>query len=206
MQSSSNYDYHYPANKVSHHHAYLLPPLQALLPHSPSQILDLGCGDGRLSHHLASWGHQVVGMDQSTSGIAIAQAQYPQQQFIQASLYEAVPQFEYQFDVVVAVEVIEHLLYPRELLRMAKYYLKPGGLLIVTTPYHGYLKNLAIALTNHWDQHWNPLWDGGHVKFFSVNTLEKLLQEEGWQDAEFRFAGRMPLLWKSMLCAVRRPN
>jgi hypothetical protein len=38
--------------------------------------------------------------------------------------------------------------------------------LIITTPYHGYLKNIALSVSVKFDHHVNPLWDGGHIKFF----------------------------------------
>ncbi len=49
----------------------------------------------------------------------------------------------HSFDVVLAIEVIEHLFYPNELAKSAKKCLHPGGSLIISTPYHGYLKNLV---------------------------------------------------------------
>jgi len=59
--------------------------------------------------------------------------------------------------------VIEHLFLPRALLRFAAKVLKPSGSLILSTPYHGYLKNLALALTGKLDKHFTVLWDGGHI-------------------------------------------
>jgi hypothetical protein len=51
------------------------------------------------------------------------------------------------------------------------------------------------------DNHFHVLWDGGHIKFFSVKTLTALLKTEGFTDLHFNFAGRFPYLWKSMLCS-----
>jgi len=79
--------------------------------------------------------------------------------------------------------------------------LKPKGCLIITTPYHGYIKNLVLALSGKMDNHFHVLWDGGHIKFFSVKTLTALLKTEGFTDLHFNFAGRFPYLWKSMLCS-----
>jgi len=209
--TSSNYTYFYTNNCPGFHHAYLLSPLLQMLAalegvglNRKLRVLDLGCGNGSLSHVIAQHGCEVVGVDTSAPGIAIARQSFPKCQFIQADIYE-LPDTDIvqSFDVVLAVEVIEHLLYPKELVRAAKKCLKPGGELIISTPYHGYLKNLVLALTGKLDQHFTVLWDNGHIKFFSVATLTTLLKSEGYTDIKFRFAGRLPYLWKSMLCSSK---
>ena len=75
---------------------------------------------------------------------------------------------------------------------------------MVGTPYHGYLKNLAISLLNKWDAHHTTLWDGGHIRFFSVKTLTELVTENGFEVIRFYFFGRCPFLWKNMICLARR--
>jgi 2-polyprenyl-3-methyl-5-hydroxy-6-metoxy-1,4-benzoquinol methylase len=112
---------------------------------------------------------------------------------------------EMPFDLVVSTEVIEHLYAPREYARGYFHALKPGGRFICTTPYHGYLKNLALALVNHWDAHANPLWDGGHIKLWSRKTLTALLTEKGFSNIQFRGAGRAPYLWMTMVMSGDRP-
>ncbi|MEG3972762.1 class I SAM-dependent methyltransferase [Microcoleus sp. T2B6] len=168
------------------------------------RVLDLGCGNGSLSHVIAEHGCEVVGVDTSAPGIAISRQSFPECQFIQADIYD-LPDTDIlnSFDVVLAIEVIEHLLYPKELARTAKKCLIPGGTLIISTPYHGYLKNLALAVSGKLDQHFTVLWDNGHIKFFSVETLTKLLRFEGYTEIKFQFAGRCPYLWKSMLCSSK---
>lgn len=202
-----NYEYTYQDSDSSHHHAYLMSPLLELLSQNTStnqkklRILDLGCGNGSLSHLIAQQGHEVVGVEESESGVRFARHTFPTCRFVQGSIYN-LPDVELKnsFDFVVSCEVIEHLLYPRELVRAAKKCLRTNGRLIVTTPYHGYLKNLALALTGKMDRHFTVLWDGGHIKFFSKKTLSTLLESEGFETVSFKFAGRYPYLWKSMLC------
>ncbi|MBE9033796.1 class I SAM-dependent methyltransferase [aff. Roholtiella sp. LEGE 12411] len=210
MQIPTNqYEFSYTDTAAGHHHAYLLSPLlelisqQTITSTEKLKILDLGCGNGSLSQKIAQQGYEVVGVEDSASGALFARQNVLECHFIQASIYDlsAYTELESAFDVVVAAEVIEHLLYPRELLRSAKKCLKPGGSLILTTPYNGYWKNLVRALLGKTDQHYTALWDGGHVKFFSVATLSQLLQEEGFGQINFKFAGRFPYLWKSMLCS-----
>lgn len=205
---SSQYEYAYQDSTPVHHHAYLIEPLLELLssikPSSVSKprILDLGCGNGSLSHLIAMQGYEVVGVEDSESGVNYARQTFPDCHFIHASIYDLpYAELENSFDIVISAEVIEHLLYPRELVRAAQKCLKPNGRLILTTPYHGYLKHLAIALLGKMDVHFNPLWDGGHIKFFSVSTLTELLEKEKYTKIKFKFSGRAPFFWKSMLCS-----
>lgn len=201
------YQYFYASSNAECHHAFLVQPLFELLNEvkaiSPAKtrVLDLGCGNGSMSNVIAQNGYDVVGVEPSEQGVKIAQSNFPNCQFFQASINQFPYQnFSHQFDVVVAIEVIEHLVYPRELMRIAKQCLKPGGRLIISTPYHGYVKNLVLALTGKLDGHFTVLWDGGHIKFFSVETMTAMLISEGFADIRFKFTGRLPLFWKSMLC------
>jgi 2-polyprenyl-3-methyl-5-hydroxy-6-metoxy-1,4-benzoquinol methylase len=210
MQTTSNsYEYSYTNSNSFHHHRYLFPSLLELISQHKTnctkklRVLDLGCGNGSLSQKIAQQGYEVVGVEDSASGFLFACQNFPECTFVQASIYDLpYTQLESAFDIIISVEVIEHLLYPRELIKAAKKCLKPDGRLIITTPYHGYWKNLALALLGDMDKHFNPLWDGGHVKFFSVTTLSHLLKQEGFTDIHFKFAGRVPYFWKSMLCSV----
>ena len=77
---------------------------------------------------------------------------------------------------------------------------------VLSTPYHGYWKNLAIALTDKHDAHVNPLWDHGHIKFWSVKTLSRLLGEAGFVDLRFDRVGRIKPLAKSMIAIARKPG
>ncbi|HEY9851402.1 MAG TPA: class I SAM-dependent methyltransferase [Leptolyngbyaceae cyanobacterium] len=204
---SNQYEYSYQDSNPDHHHAYLISPLLNLLSQatpsaiSKPRILDLGCGNGSLSHLIAQQGYDVVGVEESESGIKFARLSFPDCQFIQSSIYNLpYSELENSVDIVISTEVIEHLFYPRELLKAARKCLKPNGSLILTTPYHGYLKNVALALSGKMDNHFAPLWDGGHIKFFSVKTLTNIMESEGYKDMTFQFAGRFPYLWKSMLC------
>lgn len=211
-ENKTSSEYKYDSSQLAHTYSYLTTPLLAMLP-PPTisnnnadriRILDLGCGNGSFSNVLSSLGYDVVGVEYSASGIAIAQQEYPDCKFIEASIYDLpYSQLKPEFDVVISVEVIEHLFDPKQLIRSAKQCLKPGGTLILTTPYHGYWKNLALALSGKMDSHHTVLWDGGHIKFFSVPTLTQLLATEGCTNIQFQFAGRFPYLWKSMLCSCQ---
>ena len=170
------------------------------------RICELGCGNGYLAGLLTDAGFQVTGVDASKTGIAIARKTHGDCDFlcrpIEPELADVLGRD--RFDAVVSTEVIEHMYHPRGLLDVAFSILRPRGLLLLTTPYHGYLKNLAIALSGRFDNHVNPLWDGGHIKFFSRRTLAALVSVSGFTDVSFSYFGRAPLLWKSMVCMARK--
>ena len=99
---------------------------------------------------------------------------------------------------------VEHLFSPHLLPAFAAGALRDGGFLIVTTPYHGSLKNLALALLDKWDHHHTVLWHGGHIKFFSRQTLTRLLEANRFRVVGFSGVGRLPYLWKSMVLIARK--
>jgi 2-polyprenyl-3-methyl-5-hydroxy-6-metoxy-1,4-benzoquinol methylase len=163
----------------------------------PLRIVDIGCGNGSFSAALARLGHSVVGIDVDSSGLAIARDAYPFVRFERMSIYDDPLQLG-TFDVVTAAEVIEHCFKPRELFHFGRRVLRPGGRLMLSTPYHGYLKNLAIAVCNRWDCHHTTSEDGGHIKFFSVRTIEEMIHEMKFGILDRKFMGRCWKLWKGM--------
>jgi SAM-dependent methyltransferase len=192
--------------EVESHHEYTIPAILNLLPKEESlNILDVGCGNGYLANHLSKIGHHVIGVDIAEDGIRIAKETYPHLKFELHSAYEKFDNLlRVPADVVIASEVIEHLYFPQRFLKNIHDALCPGGYLILTTPYHGYLKNLVISLFNKWDQHHHPEKEGGHIKFFSEKSLGQILIENGFVNITFRNAGRLPFFWKSMVCRARK--
>jgi len=169
-------------------------------------ICDLGCGNGHIAGRLNLHGYQVTGIDASRSGIRIAQRSYPSARFVEARLDQDIQQLGLpEFDLVISSDVIEHLYRPSDLVAAAYSLLKPGGQVLLGTPYHGYLKNLALAVTGRMDSHFSVLHDGGHIKFFSVKTLSQLIIAHSFEGLSFTFYGRAPWLWKNMICHARKP-
>lgn len=175
---------------------------------SGTRVLDVGCGNGAVCGEFTRLGCRAVGIDLSEQGIELARRTYPNARFELIGADKDLLQKlnETPFDLVVSTEVVEHLYAPREWARGCFLALKPGGSLICTTPYHGYLKNLVLAVAGKWEYHANPLWDGGHIKLWSKATLSILLKEAGFADVSFRGAGRLPWLWMTMVAKARRPE
>lgn len=177
-----------------------------------AKILDAGCGGGDFSIGLHEAGYTVFGSDLSVSAIAHARSAGTGRYEV-ASLYDhlAEPFGINCFDAIVCVEVIEHLYSPARFVMRAHEALRPGGLLIVSTPYWGYLKNVVLALTNRMDRALTALWEGGHIKHFSRTTLTKLMEQQGFQTVKFIGCGEgwrahAPYLWNGMLMAFRKPG
>lgn len=192
-----------------HTNAYLMPAVRALCPpmRSGMRILDIGCGNGTFSGAFLTTGCRLVGVDTSPQGIEAARQQFPKARWeMIAADRDILEQLgEEAFDLVISTEVVEHLYAPKDWAKGCFGALKPGGRLICTTPYHGYLKNLMLSVFNKWDSHANPMWDGGHIKHWSRPTLSRLLSGAGFTNLQFRGAGRLPWLWMSMAMSGDRP-
>jgi SAM-dependent methyltransferase len=207
--AGSYVDYGYSDDGPLSHAEFVFPAVLSLAGKvgNDCRVLDIGCGNGLLSGLFLSHGCQVVGVDLSEQGIAIARARYPAARFELMPADERVLERldEPPFDLVVSTEVIEHLYDPAGFLEGCYGALLPGGRLIMSTPYHGYWKNLVIAAIGKFDRHAQAQLKGGHIKFWSRATIEQAMHREGFRDFDFRGVGRIPLLWKSMVVAGSRP-
>ncbi len=107
------------------------------------------------------------------------------------------------FDVCYCSEVIEHLFNVQGFVAEVHRLLKDGGMLVLTTPYHGWLKNLLVV-TLRFDQHFSPT--GGHIRFFSKKSMRQCLERGGFLAEEIMGTGRMWPLWNSMLITARKTD
>jgi methionine biosynthesis protein MetW len=194
-------DYGYSHALPTWDHNIVLPNVLRALQSIPSDgaVLDIGCGNGSMLSEIQKRGSWMLcGVETSQSGFFVARNRGLDVHLSNGGdlLSLLGPR---TFDLVIMVEVIEHVFDPRGLLREARTLLRPQGQVLLTTPYHGYWKNLAIAVTGKGDDHYNPLWDGGHIKFWSKRTLTTVLNEVGFRDVRWSGAGRVPYFWKSMV-------
>jgi len=131
---------------------------------NPVEVLDVGCGDGALSYLMSKCGARVVGID--TSPLALSYARQmthncnTELQFVRGSALE-MPFRDAVFDFVSAIDIIEHMEKPEEMVQECKRVLKPGGLVVLSTPQR--LTETPI----------DPL----HIREFYANELADLLSE-----------------------------
>lgn len=104
-----------------------------------AKILDIGCGGGFLTNALAKEGHQVVGIDISLTSLETAKQHdmTKQVQYLQADAY-ALPFTDESFDVVCAMDILEHVESPQKLIAQAARVLHPSGLFF----FHTFNRNL----------------------------------------------------------------
>jgi 2-polyprenyl-6-hydroxyphenyl methylase/3-demethylubiquinone-9 3-methyltransferase len=204
--------YTYADDECTPAHGYLLPALVSELgtffagrAEGGRRVFDLGCGNGSVAAALTARGYDVMGVDPSREGIEQSQASHPELKLYTGSAYDDLRSQYGEFPAVYSLEVVEHVYAPREYAATLFSLVAPGGVAIVSTPYHGYLKNLVLAATGSMDKHFTALWDHGHIKFWSMATLSTLLREAGFGAIRFRRVGRVPALAKSMIAIARKP-
>jgi 2-polyprenyl-6-hydroxyphenyl methylase/3-demethylubiquinone-9 3-methyltransferase len=147
-------------------------------PLAGKSALDVGCGAGLLAEPLARLGAEVTGIDASPEVIAVAREHAARAGL--AIEYQALPveQIEGQFDLVTALEVIEHVAEPAAFLRSLARRLAPGGLLIVSTPNAtGWSKLLTITLAEGFGR--IPRGTHDFAMFIAPERMQVLLADAG---------------------------
>jgi len=177
--------------------AFLLPRVAA-----GERVLDLGCGDGVLTAALAGAGADPVGAEIAEGALRRARERHPGPRYELVPPHGPLPFADHAFDVVWASEVIEHVADTERWLGEVRRVLRRGGRLLLTTPYHGRVKNLAIAATR-FEAHADPR--GQHLRFYTRRSLREVLDAFGFEAIELRTAGGPPLLRETLLAAARLP-
>ena len=206
MTEQNSGEYGYADKEASHTHAYLWSGvIDALKKSGGKKVFDLGCGNGAFARYLAGVGYEVQGVDPSETGIEQAKLADPSIVLEVGSAYDPLVSRFGTFQSLVSLEVVEHVYYPRIYAQCVSDLLVPGGVAIISTPYHSYFKNLVLALSGKMDAHFTALWDHGHIKFWSVKTLTELFAEQGLKVEKVLRVGRFPALGKSMILVLRKP-
>lgn len=151
-------------------------------PFESLRLLDIGCGGGLLSEPMTRLGFQVTGVDASERNIGTASAHAAQQGLAidyRASTAEGLlAAGEQPFDVILNMEVIEHVADPAAYLQDCARLLKPGGLMIVAT-LNRTLKALALAkIGAEYILRWLPVGAHDWNKFLKPQEIRDFLSRE----------------------------
>jgi 2-polyprenyl-3-methyl-5-hydroxy-6-metoxy-1,4-benzoquinol methylase len=167
------------------------------------RVLDVGCGEGRFTVELARAGARVVGVDVAEEPLRRARARHPE---LDLRLIDGDGEWELQdasFDVVWAGEVIEHVADTAAWLSQARRVLRSKGRLLLSTPAHGRTAMLRVALSRRaFAERFDPL--GEHLRFYSRDTLSRLIGELGFEAIDVRGAGGPPGARRLLLAHARR--
>jgi len=147
----------------------ILAELEAVLPDQPAgvirrRVLDLGCGTGRTTALLARWGW-VVGLDEAAWALASTSRRAPAAAPVRGSATR-LPFADGCFDLVCALDLVEHVADDRAVLEEIGRVLRPAGLLLLTVPAWPWL----------WSEHDEAL---DHQRRYLAGTMRSLLAGAG---------------------------
>lgn len=160
-----------------------------LCPLATLSMLDVGCGGGILAEPLARMGASVTAIDPAKENIAVAKAHAATSGL--SIDYRALPAEKLvaermQFDVVIASEVIEHVVEPDAFISLLARLTRPGGLVLIST-LNRTLKSFALAkIGAEYILRWLPAGTHDWHKFITPDEMADYAQKAGLEEIERR--------------------
>ncbi|WP_170552361.1 bifunctional 2-polyprenyl-6-hydroxyphenol methylase/3-demethylubiquinol 3-O-methyltransferase UbiG [Ruegeria atlantica] len=172
--------------------------LTAPNPFQGLRLLDIGCGGGLLSEPMARLGAEVVGADAAEGNLPVARIHAEQSGLdidYRHTTAEALAEVGEQFDVVLNMEVVEHVADPLSYLTATRQLLKPGGLEICSTINRN-PKSYAMAIVGaEVVMRWLPRGTHEWNKFITPDELFDLLRQAGLEPVDRKGFVFNPILW-----------
>lgn len=161
------------------------------------RIIDFGCGQGALSLRLHDLGYEMLAVDVDPEDFKCKEVPFQKLNFNNKQDIEAfTAKYENTFDLVMGIEVIEHVENPWEYIRTLKRMVKPGGHVLVSTPnITSWLSRIYFLITGKF---WSFIPDSlsyGHIAPISSYHLSVVMHNEKLQDINIRSAGLLPPFW-----------
>lgn len=161
------------------------------------RILDMGAGEGALAERLFDMGYKITAADKDAENFKSKNCDFFSINFDNPNEVDAFTlKHANQFDVVLGVEVIEHVQdqwkYARQLMAMAK----PGGIILITTPNTtSWLSRMIFLLTGRFHQFADSDLSYGHINPVSPWEIDLIMKEAGAQNVEMIGAGTLPAIY-----------
>lgn len=172
--------------------------LTAPAPLAGLRILDIGCGGGLLSEPMARLGADVVGADAAERNIPVARIHAEQEGLkidYRHTTAEDIAAAGERFDVVLNMEVVEHVADPLAYLTACQQLLKPGGLMLCSTINRN-AKSFAMAIVGaEYVMRWLPKGTHEWQKFITPDELYDLIRRAGLEPADRKGFVFNPVLW-----------
>ena len=153
------------------------PALLDLFDPSGLRILDAGCaggGNGALMKHAGA--REVVGIEMDVGAAAKARERLDKVLLGDLANVDLAPISDPPFDVVLMIDVLEHLVDPAAALCRITALLKPGGLVVASLPNVAHVWVIANLLARRWPQRDRGIFDRTHVRFFAKRDMIALLR------------------------------
>jgi len=172
--------------------------LTAKLPFKGLRLLDIGCGGGLLSEPMARLGATVVGADAAPGNIPVAQVHADQSgldiDYRHITAEEMAANGE-QFDVILNMEVVEHVSDPLAFLQACRDLLKPNGLILCSTINRNPKSYMMAIIGAERIMRWLPIGTHDWDKFITPDELFALLKDAGLAPVDRKGFVFNPLKW-----------
>jgi 2-polyprenyl-6-hydroxyphenyl methylase/3-demethylubiquinone-9 3-methyltransferase len=163
------------------------------------RLLDIGCGGGLLSEPMARLGADVVGADAAARNIPVAQLHAEAQGLTidyRHITAEALAEAGETFDIVLNMEVVEHVSDPQGFLNCCHTLLKPGGLMICSTLNRNTKSYIAAIIGAEWVMRWLPKGTHDWSKFIAPDELFTLIRNAGLNPVDRKGFVFNPINWQ----------
>jgi len=168
-------------------------------PYKGLRILDIGCGGGLLSEPMARLGAKVVGADAAAGNIPVAQIHAAQSGLdidYRHATAEQLAAEDQQFDVVLSMEIVEHVADPLAFLTTCQQLLKPNGLIVCSTINRN-AKSFGMAIIGaEYVMRWLPKGTHDWQKFITPDELSDTMSSAGLDVVDRKGFVFNPLLWR----------
>lgn len=168
-------------------------------PFAGLRLLDIGCGGGLLSEPMARLGAVVVGADAAARNIPVAQLHAEAQGLAidyRHTTAEALAGAGESFDVVLAMEIIEHVADPQGFATTCRNLLKPGGLMVMSTLNRSAKSFLAAIIGAEWVMRWLPKGTHDWARFITPDELFGLIRKAGLDPVDRKGLVFNPISWQ----------
>ena len=172
--------------------------LKSDLPFKGLRILDIGCGGGLLAEPMARLGGEVVGADAAAGNIPVAQVHAAQSGLkidYRHTTAEALAEAGEQFDVVLNMEVVEHVANPQAYLNACQALLKPGGLMVCSTINRNAKSFMMAIVGAEFVMRWLPKGTHQWDKFITPDELCEMISAAGLTVEDRKGFVFNPLAW-----------
>lgn len=180
--------------------------IESVLPLQGRRILDVGCGGGLLSEALAARGAHVTGIDPGEANIHAARSHLSDQdvEYRACTLEQFAGEQPGPFDIIVCMELLEHVPQPDSLIACAASLLKPDGHLFLATINRNLQAWLSAVVAAEYVLRLLPRGTHDYARFIRPSELAAWLRQSGLHVETVNGMQYLPLLNRAFL--TRRPT